>query len=254
MLIIKLSGGPAYRQVAEAIRQEIIRGHLAPGKQLPTVRQAAMDWGVSHGTVQRAYEQLANEGYVAVRIGQQGGTFVGDNAPRTSGDDYETAREVGKIYGGTRKAVIISAEVVEADEKIAQMLGLKPGDKVVRRERVTYPNVPDAVKPLSVSISYHDATLVERAPKLVQMERVPQGTPRYIEEKTGYVGKDVVDMISARAATEHEAEMLGVEKGEPVQVMRTTLTAQDGYVVEYGICVTPANTERTYHYVVRGKE
>lgn len=251
MLKIELSGGPAYQQVADAIRYAIVRGKIRPGERLPTVRQAAADWGVSAGTVQRAYERLANENYVVARLGHQGGTFAADNAPRTSGDDYETAHVTGKIYGGTRRATITSAEVIEADEDIARMMGLKVGDKVVRRERITWPNVPDPVKPLSVSISYHDASLLERVPMLVQTQRIPQGTPRYIEQNTGYVGRDVVDMVSARAATPEEAKALQLPEGSPVLVMRTTLTAQDGFVVEYGVCVTPPNEERVYHYFVK---
>lgn len=238
---------PAYQQLYEKIRAQIIRGDMPSGQQLPTVREGAIRWGLSPGTVQRAYLQLSNEGLTESRPGHQGGTFVSAVTPRNSQDDYQTGRETGKIYGGTRKARVLSAEVIPATPDVARMLHLNPGDLVVRRERVTYPSTDDPeVKPVSASVSYHDAALLTHAPRLTALERIPQGTPSYIEENTGYVGKRVVDIVSAQPATEDWAEKLGIPAGSPVLLMRTTLSTDDDTVIEYGVCVTPPGAERVF--------
>lgn len=44
-------------------------GRLGTGERLPTVRQAADDFGVAPGTVQKAYRALEAEGLVVSRVG-----------------------------------------------------------------------------------------------------------------------------------------------------------------------------------------
>ncbi len=61
---------PLYQQVAEAVRQEILSGHLRPGDRLPPVREMARRWRCTVGTVQRAYRELARQGLIAGRRGQ----------------------------------------------------------------------------------------------------------------------------------------------------------------------------------------
>lgn len=61
----------------------IVSGRLGAGDKLPTVRQAAADFAVAPGTVQRAYKTLEAEGLVHSRVGS--GTRVADGvSPMTS--------------------------------------------------------------------------------------------------------------------------------------------------------------------------
>jgi molybdate-binding protein/DNA-binding transcriptional regulator YhcF (GntR family) len=59
-----------YQQIAESLRNEIIQSRLKPGDRLPTVRQMTERWGCTPGTVQRAYQELAQDGLVTTRPGQ----------------------------------------------------------------------------------------------------------------------------------------------------------------------------------------
>lgn len=68
-----------YRRISEQVRSEILTGVLKPGSRLPAVRQMAARWGCTIGTVQRAYQELAQQGLVTVRPGQ--GTHVVDRPP-----------------------------------------------------------------------------------------------------------------------------------------------------------------------------
>lgn len=63
-----------YSQIAESIRQEILRGSLRPGDRLPAIRELTERWQCTTGTVQRAYQELARQGLVISRPGQ--GTHV----------------------------------------------------------------------------------------------------------------------------------------------------------------------------------
>jgi molybdate-binding protein/DNA-binding transcriptional regulator YhcF (GntR family) len=58
---------PIYLQVAQAIRQQIAGGGLAPGQALPTVRDLARRLAVNQNTVARAYGLLHDEGLLEGR-------------------------------------------------------------------------------------------------------------------------------------------------------------------------------------------
>jgi len=69
-----------YHQIAESIRHAILEGQLKPGDRLPSVRKMMQQWQCTPGTVQRAYQELAQQGLVVSRPGQ--GTHVTNALPQ----------------------------------------------------------------------------------------------------------------------------------------------------------------------------
>jgi DNA-binding transcriptional regulator YhcF (GntR family) len=61
---------PLEEQIVIGLRQAMAQGELAPGAELPSVRQLAGDLGVHWNTVARAYRRLADEGVLLVRRGR----------------------------------------------------------------------------------------------------------------------------------------------------------------------------------------
>ena len=61
------SGRHLYEQIYEYIREEIIRGELRKDEKLPSSRSLAANLGVARSTVDFAYSQLADEGYIRAR-------------------------------------------------------------------------------------------------------------------------------------------------------------------------------------------
>jgi GntR family transcriptional regulator len=72
------SAVPIYVQVMEQIRQRVAAGVLAPGDQLPSVRELASQLLINPNTAARIYRDLEREGLVEFRRGQ--GTFVSERA------------------------------------------------------------------------------------------------------------------------------------------------------------------------------
>ncbi|MFT8363639.1 MAG: GntR family transcriptional regulator [Sporolactobacillus sp.] len=68
------ASAPIYQQLGERIKNKIIRGTLAPGDRLPSVRELAIDAGVNPNTVQRTYRELEDAGVTVKKRGQ--GTYV----------------------------------------------------------------------------------------------------------------------------------------------------------------------------------
>lgn len=55
---------PLHAQIADCVRAEVLRGNLKGGEALPSIRQLAVDLGVSVITVKNAYETLQAEGFI----------------------------------------------------------------------------------------------------------------------------------------------------------------------------------------------
>ena len=58
---------PKYLQIAHYIRDQILRGDLRPGDEVPSERQLAADWKVSRPTAARSLEALSHQGLVEKR-------------------------------------------------------------------------------------------------------------------------------------------------------------------------------------------
>ncbi len=65
---------PLYAQLERGLRAAIATGRLAPGDQLPTVRQLAVTLRVNANTVARVYSELERAGVIVTRRGV--GSFI----------------------------------------------------------------------------------------------------------------------------------------------------------------------------------
>lgn len=65
---------PIHQQIEDGIKQLIISTILMPDEQLPSVRELSVSLTVNPNTVQRAYKQLENDGYIYSVKGK--GNFV----------------------------------------------------------------------------------------------------------------------------------------------------------------------------------
>jgi GntR family transcriptional regulator len=89
------SGVPVYRQLIDQVLGGIAAGVLAPGDQLPTVRQVAVDLSINPNTVARAYREMEIRGVLDTQQGT--GTFV-SNQP-VQQDEVERERRLAQIVG-----------------------------------------------------------------------------------------------------------------------------------------------------------
>ncbi len=79
------SAEPIYRQIAQQLRRLIASGRLAPGEEIPSVREVAGRHAINPMTVSRAYGQLELEGLLERRRGK--GMVVAPARGRTQSID-----------------------------------------------------------------------------------------------------------------------------------------------------------------------
>ena len=65
---------PIYSQIVDSYREQITAGILRPGEKLPSVRELAAELAIDPNTIQRAYRELENAGWVETQPGK--GCFV----------------------------------------------------------------------------------------------------------------------------------------------------------------------------------
>lgn len=76
---------PIYEQVVEKFKLLILKGVLAQDEKMPSVRTLAMELSINPNTIQRAYAQLEDQGYIYTVKGR--GNFVSDRTQLLS--DYK---------------------------------------------------------------------------------------------------------------------------------------------------------------------
>ena len=228
---------PKYLQIAGHIRDQIVRGDLRPGDEVSSERELATAWSVARPTAARALEALRVQGLVQSRRGS--GTFVRSHTgvPRAR-ERYERARELGTMYGAAESVEFLGLELISTPpEHVLTGLRLPAGSAAGRRGRLLR---GEAGRPIEVSTSWFAAALIERAPRLLERERLRGGTGLYIAEVTGRESVYARDQVAARLATEAERHLLRVADPAAVLTYRLTVFDQFDEPVQVDDAVYPA--------------
>jgi GntR family transcriptional regulator len=109
------SGVPIYVQLREQLLGAIGAGTLAPGDQMPTMRQVAVALKVDLNTVRHAYDELERAG--AIRLERGRGSFVAD-APPTIDADARAAQ----LDNLARQSLAIAQAQGIAPERLAERI------------------------------------------------------------------------------------------------------------------------------------
>jgi GntR family transcriptional regulator len=111
--------------------------------------------------------------------------------------------------------VITSAGWLDAPDHVAEALSLTRNRRAVHRRRVT----KNEGGPITISTSWFSPDVGQRAPKLLDPERIQEGTLMYVENMTGRQGSYAEDRMCARAATDDESADLQLESASPVLIV-----------------------------------
>jgi GntR family transcriptional regulator len=195
-----------HRQLFLVLRDQIVRGSLAPGSALPTEAALGEQFGVSRITVRRALQDLSDEGYVERRHGV--GTYV---------LEHHTEPPVGTpltVMDGLRKVQlettvqVLTVEIRRPPDAARIGLGLAEGADALYALRVRRDKVDD--EPLMVS----EAWLPERL--------APQVTVRALRRKPLFQVLSDAGVSMGRVAQEITAEMADPRRA---QLLETSIGA-----------------------------
>ena len=106
---------PLYEQIKESIIKLIMTKSLSENEQLPSVRELAVDLAINANTIQRAYRELENEGYIYKISGK--GTFVSPQEQYKPNTD-----ELMKSFKDAASKLLFAGESCDALKKEIEKL------------------------------------------------------------------------------------------------------------------------------------
>lgn len=100
---------PIYEQVVEKLERLIICGALEANTKMPSVRSLAMKLSVNPNTIQRAYAQLEQDGYIYTVIGR--GNYVTSEQEWKGSKMNEVMRELSTALTRAKEVGVTEADV-----------------------------------------------------------------------------------------------------------------------------------------------
>lgn len=128
---------PLFEQLVADIIADIDEGVYAPGHAIPSERELAERYSVSRVTVRRAIQDLVKRGVLIKRQGK--GTFVAAihlERQITQTPELLTFEQMCRDIGKTAGTRVIGVDRVKGTSKDLAFLALKPGDELLRVQRV----------------------------------------------------------------------------------------------------------------------
>lgn len=107
---------PIYEQVVEKLERLIMGGALETDSKMPSVRTMGMDLAVNPNTIQRAYNQLEQEGYLYTVSGR--GSFVAPESEWREGKKKKLLVEWRLVTERAREAGLTRAQLAGVLDQI----------------------------------------------------------------------------------------------------------------------------------------
>ena len=219
-----LSFQPLYKQVEEHVTQLIVEQRWKPGEMLPNEFQLAAELNVSQGTVRKALNSLTDAKILNRRQGV--GTFVSEHTGHHSLYRFFPLIADGKTPE-LPKAELLSVETQVATQQVAQALELEPNAKVIVLSRRRILN---------------DEFCMEKQPE------VPHTLYHFYQTQFNLTVRDTRDSIKAVLATKQDAQMLGINAGEPLLEVTRVTHSLDNKAIEFRLSRCRSDN---YHYLVQ---
>jgi GntR family transcriptional regulator len=186
---------PLYHQLKSLLLARIESGELKPQDRLETEDELAGRYHVSKATVRQALAELAREGQVRREQGR--GTFVAEPRVEQGPRELTSFSDDMKRRGLRGNSKVLERGVVAADEAIARCLGLAPGSRVLRLQRLRLAED----EPLGIQTAYVPLAL---APGLEKEDFKTGSLYEILERKYG--------LTAARARENHFATLLSTSQ------------------------------------------
>ena len=106
---------PIYTQIVDGFREQIIAGILQQGDRLPSVRELAAELTINPNTIQRAYRELENQGWIESVPGK--GSFISCVLTPLEQEKQTLLMEFDRLTNTLLQTGFTSQELVERIEK-----------------------------------------------------------------------------------------------------------------------------------------
>jgi DNA-binding GntR family transcriptional regulator len=222
MRIDRSSPIPLYFQVTAQLEAAIDAGDLAPGDRLPNEIDLAESLGLSRPTMRRALEELVGKGLLVRKRGygtEVANTQVHRRVELTSlYDDLDAA-------GQNPTTEVIKLDASRQNSAAAAAIGADSATPLVYVERLRYADG----RPLAVMHNWLPPLYAD----VSKDQLATDGLYRILRSR-GVQPHVAKQRITARAASQREARLLRIRRGQPLIAMQRTAYGADGQAIEFG--------------------
>lgn len=86
---------PIYEQIKDGLRRLVVSGAVNKDEKLPSVRELATQMSINPNTIQKAYRELEQEGYIYTIAGR--GSYAAERADVAQGRNEALMKEFDEI-------------------------------------------------------------------------------------------------------------------------------------------------------------
>ena len=213
---------PLYQQLRDILVDAIDSGKWGPNERIPSENSLSTTYGLSRMTVRAVLTDMVKEGLL-YRV-QGKGTFVAEKIV-TYSPSYIGIREQLEKMGYEVETKIIECGIENSRDTVAKSLQIDNGSPVYKIKRVRYIKG----EPISIHISHINPKYSDKlTPELLEKEQLCI----LLSEHYGLCKKQVDETLESVVALSEEAELLNVEKGHPLLLLRDSLYSEEGIPYE----------------------
>jgi GntR family transcriptional regulator len=239
------------RQIADALREEIVSGRIEPGKRLPSESKLVEQYGTASQTVKQAIGLLKAEGLVEGRKGS--GVYVRQAPPitRVGMERFSRSKRAAgraaqqaeaEAAGMSWKQEVLHLGEVPAPAWVAELYGIPEGAPVfVRRRREWVGDQPN-----QLADSYYRPEVVEGT-AITELKTGPGGSYARLEEAGHRIVRFREELLT-RMPSPDEVRSLRLPAGVPVVRLRRVAIAESGPVEAFESVMAGDRFTFTYEF------
>jgi GntR family transcriptional regulator len=108
---------PIYEQLVDKLKELIINEVLKPDEQLPSVRALAQQLTINPNTIQKAYRELENQGFIYSQKGK--GSFVNPSDQSQDSENIKSVkRELERLILEALYLGVTTEEIIQLVERL----------------------------------------------------------------------------------------------------------------------------------------
>ncbi len=219
----KNSYTPMYAQIQAQLLDMIRSGKLQPGDLLPSEEELGRIHNISRMTARQALQSLKAQGFAIRQKGK--GTFVA--RPKMEKDITHLSGFSAEMrsLGMKPSSQVLAAEIIAATDEVASRLALDRGARVFRLCRLRMAdNLPLALEESRLPL--------DKFPGIEKIDFSRLSLYQTLHERYGIRFAVTDEILEARTASRHEAQLLEIPLRSCLLVISRTLWSVDGEPLE----------------------
>lgn len=214
---------PFYKQIADALEQDINNNKFRPGSRMPTEKQIQERFFVSRMTVRQAFKLLESRGVAAVIKNK--GLFVRDAHIQRESTSF-SYKQMIESSGQDSETKVMEFKKIIPSKEVREKLQLEENEEVYRLQRHRY------IKGELVCIETANIP-VKLATKLDKHDFAKESLYEVLENQYKLKVGSIKEVLTADLIVGNEARLMLGSKSGPAFRIKTTVYDDNATPIEY---------------------